>query len=487
MRKIDIILVNPPLEAEGRGDFGIKKDVVVPLQGLCSLAAVLRKAGIEVSILDSPALSLSMEDTVINILEFSPRFVGISATTIAIYEANELASRLKQKDNEIVTILGGAHLSALPKETMEQFPNFDIGVIGEGELTLLELLQAYDSKVSLDKVTGIIYRRGNEPVETPPRPLIENLDSLPLPAWDLLPNLTQYYQQSVARAERLPAAPLVTSRGCPGRCIFCGHQVFGRSCRAYSAERVLEMMKHLRDRYGIKSIVFNDDNFTMFRKRLKTICETIISQRIDLPWSCFSRVDNINPELLQLMRQAGCKGIAYGIESGVQEILDFEKKGITLSRIEEAVSETKKAGIRVTGYFILGHPLETEKTIRETIDFAKKLRLDDFLLSYMVPYPGSYLYEIAAQYGDFQKDWRTMNQWNLNFIPRDLSREKMEYYFQKAFKEFYFRPRILYSHILRALRPKYVKRYLKEGLNVMKFILKRAGQKCGEKNTRRID
>ncbi len=462
-----ITFINPP--SCSATDFSAKQSVIPP-EGLCLLAACTRKAGYKTSLIDSPALGLTLKQVVDEIGRLGSDFIGLTASTITIHDCSELAKLIKKEYPDITIIIGGPHITVTGQETMEYFKDdFDVAVYGEAEITIVELLGALTKGQALNNIKGLIYYENDKLITTNKRPPIKNLDDLPMPAWDLLPEIKKYYKQSVARAERFPSFSLMTSRGCPGQCIFCASE---NRLRAYSAKRLMEIVKHLINTYGIKSLEINDDNFVVFRDRLIKFCNALIDEKIDLTWSCFSRVNHVDKEILNLMAKAGCKRIAYGIESGSQEILDFEKKGITLEQAKKAIELTHKAGIHVTGYFILGHLLETKKSMQKTIDFAKSLPLDDFLLSYMVPYPGTELYEIGEKYGKFEKDWKKMYQWNINFVPNGLTQEDLEFYFKKAFREFYFRPRIFYNYAKKALNPRFTGRFMKDGYSAVLFILK---------------
>jgi radical SAM superfamily enzyme YgiQ (UPF0313 family) len=251
---------------------------------------------------------------------------------------------------------------------------------------------------------------------------------------------------------RFPAASIVTSRGCPNRCIFCDRSVFGNHCRAFSAEYIITWIKELVHRYGIKELLIEDDTFVLFKPRLVEICEGIIREGIDLSWSCLGRVDMITPEILKLMHRAGCWEIGYGIESGAQHILDLEKKKINLAQVEQTVAWTKEEGILAKGFFMIGHPLENEETIIKTIDFAKKIPLDDISVMMLTPFPGSELYKIAHQYGVFNNDWSKMNLLQPVFIPRGLDEELLNTCTRKMLREFYLRPRIIFGYLLRMVK-----------------------------------
>jgi radical SAM superfamily enzyme YgiQ (UPF0313 family) len=242
---------------------------------------------------------------------------------------------------------------------MERFPAFDIAVVGEGEMSLVELLRALRTGRPLAGVSGLVIREGEGLRETGRRPFIADLDTLPFPAWDLLEGFPERYLPAPFKVQQLPAATLVTSRGCPNTCIFCDRSVFGSSCHAYSAEYVVRQMVELHRRYGIREFSFEDDTFVTFKVRLKEICERLIDLQLDISWSCLGRVNHVTPENLRLMRQAGCWQISFGIESGSAEVLALINKRVTLDQVHQAVRMSREAGIRPKGFFILGHPGET--------------------------------------------------------------------------------------------------------------------------------
>ena len=467
-----IIFVYPAVNYKGRYK-EVSSGIGAPPQGLCYLAAVARKNGYDVSIIDAHALGLDEENLAVAILGKSPDYVGFTAPTMLIKSANSTAKLIKNKNSRIITIIGGPHFTVMPEETMERCKAFDLGVIGEGERTISELLTALERGNSLGEVRGIAFRENGDIKLTPPREFIENMDELPMPAWDLLPHFTQHYRQSIVRIDKMPSASITTSRGCPSKCIFCARNVFGNTCRAYSAERVIKMIDYLKEKYNIKGLSIEDENFLVHRKRLKNLCELLIERRENLSWSCSGRVDMIAADLLKLMKKAGCWEISFGIESGFQPILDFIKKGITLDQIREAVEFSHNAGIKAGGYFIAGHPGETVSTLRETMRFARQIKLDSFQISFMCPFPGTELYEIADQYGEFNRNFEDMNIWTPVFIPSGLSKEILIRETKKGYRLFYFRPRIFWAFFMRALRPVYFKHYLREGIKIMRFFLKK--------------
>lgn len=439
-----IIFVNPPLSHKELYHTLAGGGSELPPLGLCNLAAVTRENGFETEILDAQALKMDYENTARVILEKNPDYVGVTATTIAIFNAGRLANLLKNRREDVRIIIGGAHLTAAPYETMERFPQFDVGVIGEGEVAILELLRNYEG---LNHINGIVYRKNGQVKLTGNRKFIKDLDLLPMPAWDLLPDIIKYYQPAADSINRFPASSLVTSRGCPGRCTFCDRSVFGNFFRFYSAEYILRMIKELISRYGIKELYIHDDTFTVNRKRIMALCNLIREEDIDITWSCNGRADFVDLDMLKEMKKSGCWQISYGIESGSQETLNVLKKGITLEKIENAVRDTKKAGLRVKGLFMIGVPKETYKTMEETIKFLKRLDLDDFHMTCFTPFPGTEIYANGEKYGKIDRDWRKMNMFYPNFIPEGLTRRDIMRYYRYAYRAFYLRPKTILYYV----------------------------------------
>jgi radical SAM superfamily enzyme YgiQ (UPF0313 family) len=470
------VLVYTPVKIEGVYE-DIIKGVAVPPQGICQLAGVIRDFGEEVYLIDALVENLSEDDTFNKIISLNPDFVGFSATTMQILHAYRCARLIKEHDQNINVWIGGAHISACPEETMDRFKEFDLGVLNEGEMTVKELLRHYkDGASSLDNINGIIYRNNGKLVKTNPRAFINDLDSLPLPAWDLLPDLRYNYRQSVARIDRLPAASLTTSRGCPCKCIFCARNVYGRSYRGHSAEYVLRMIDFLVERYGVRSVSFEDENFTVNKQRIIDICEALICKKYDLKWSCAARVDMIQEENLKLMKKAGCTSISFGIESGSQQVLDLLGKNLKLEVINRGIAMTEKMGIRARGYFIIGHPTETLETIEETNDLIKKLPFSEVQVSFMTPFPGTELYDTASKYGTFNNEWTKLNIWTPNFIPHGLAKDVLMVRQKQIMREFYFKPRTIMKFLLRMMNLRYFSKYFRDGMIIFWFLLKNRGK-----------
>jgi radical SAM superfamily enzyme YgiQ (UPF0313 family) len=422
------------------------------------LAAVARQRGFDCSVIDASALELTAQELVQRIALLKPDVIGISSTTLAISSAGALAAAAKSLFPAVITLIGGPHATAVPRETLQRYPALDIAVVGEGEETVGELLDALQSGVSLASVPGIVYRSGGDLSATGRRPLIGNLDSLPFPAWDLLEGFPERYLPAPFKVRNLPAAILVTSRGCPNSCIFCDRSVFGTSCHAFSAEYIVRQMTDLHQRYGIREFSFEDDTFITFKQRLAEICNRLIASKMDISWTCLGRVNHITSENLALMRRAGCWQISFGIESGSQEILNLVNKSISLDQIRHAVQLCRAAGIKAKGFFIAGHPRETRETLRKTLDFALTLPLNDISVSLMTPFPGSELYDRASEFGTFNADWENMNLLNAIFVPYGLTRAELELAQKTMLKRFYLRPRIVADYLMRIVqRPRLAK------------------------------
>lgn len=458
----DLLLITPPVTLRERYGKLAGAANTLPSLGILYLAAVLRQKGYSISVIESSSLGLTMEQAIEKISTIKPRYIGLTATTLTIMNARALASEIKKIDDRIQVIVGGPHITAIPEETMNLSPAFDIGVIGEGEETIKDLLEALESRGNLSTVQGIIFRHGDRVIKTSPRDFIKDLDSLPFPAWDLLEAFPGRYSPPPFRFKKLPAAYIVTTRGCPHQCIFCDRSVFGNKCRGHSAEYIMAMIEYLRIRFGVREILFEDDTFVTFKERLLGVCEGMLSQPIKTSWSCLGRADAVTPDLLRLMKRAGCWSISYGIETGDEGVMKFIGKKTTLDKIEQAVRWTKEAGLLSKGFFIIGHPVDTHETIRKTMEYALSLPLDDISISMMTPFPGSRIYDLASQYGEFTDDWTRMNELEAVFIPKGMTKPDLENYSRELYRKFYLRPSKIINYLGRVINaPRSLPLYLK--------------------------
>jgi len=470
--KATVVFTRSHLSKEDEyGRLGSVGSVEIP-NGLCYLAAVTRAAGHRTAIIDAHALNMANERLADRIIEEGASYVGISANTINIYSAADLAERLKKANPKIVVIVGGPHMTAVPAETMERFPDIDIGVIGEGEDTIIELLDALERGGDLKSVRGIIFRDGAGLFTTKKRPFIMDLDRLPPPAFDLLPELKTYYKPPAWSLHAKTSALLITSRGCPSQCTFCDRAVFGNVCRAHSTEYVMKLIRDLYYNYGVRHLRLNEDNLLIFRKRLEEICNAIIDEKLKLSWSCFARVDFVDTDILRLMKRAGCWQISYGIESGEQRILDEEKKHLKLEQIERAVRLTKRFGIRVVGFNMIAHPLETVESMKKTIDFNKRIGVDDFKAEFLIPFPGTEIYHTADKYGTLDRDWRKMGVYKGPvFVPNGLTEDLLVEWSLRGMWQFYLQPRVILSYLSQVRGPNDLKTLFMGGSVVFSILL----------------
>jgi radical SAM superfamily enzyme YgiQ (UPF0313 family) len=449
---LNVFFTTPPLSLEKRYGSLAGAGSSAPSLGILMLAAVARDEGFACSIVDASALALTEQELLQRLETVSPDILCISSTTLAIGNAHLFAAAARRLFPSITIIVGGPHVTAAPRETMERFPDFDIAVIGEGEATIVELLKALQTGSALIDVSGLVYREADKLCDTGRRPFIADLDSLPYPAWDLLDDFPERYLPAPFKVQKLPAATLVTSRGCPNTCIFCDRSVFGSSCHAYSAEYVVRQIVELHHRYGIREFSFEDDTFITFKSRLKQICEKLIELELGISWTCLGRVNHVSVDNLALMKKAGCWQISFGIESGSEVILALINKRVTLDQIRKAIHLSRAAGIKTKGFVILGHPEETVKSMKMTIDFALELPLNDISVSLMTPFPGTELYARSAEFGEFDADWGNMNLLNIVFIPHGLNRKDLEMAQKELISGFYFRPRIIADYMMRLIR-----------------------------------
>lgn len=442
-----IVFVNTPLTAEETAGPLASAAARVPPLGLVAMASAAAAAGFDARIVDAANFNLGYDETVSRILALQPDLVGLTSVTVSIHNAAAIAARLKKIRPEIVTVVGGVHVSAAPEETMERFPCFDIGVLGEGDETIIDVL-AHLEDLDPEKIEGLVIRKNGGILRTPPRAPVADLNALPLSRWDLLPDLARHYRPAMPVIHRLPSATLMTSRGCPGKCIFCNTgTVSGKHIRAYNPGAMISEIEALVAQYGIRDLNIYDVNFVALGRRLADIAALWTDRGFDLTMSVYARVDDITEEKLDILKQMGCWQITFGLESGSQRILDLIRKGFTLDTAAKALALTVRKGISARGLFMIGHPGETAETIEATLDFLLRTPLDDFHITYFTPLPGTVSYKIAGEYGRFEENWEAMSCFRPVYFPWDVNKKLMERKVREAYRRFYFRPRILKTYL----------------------------------------
>lgn len=365
-----------------------------PPMGILSLAGFLERAGYRVKVVD---LAVADGDPLEIIRQENPKAVGISFMTPQSIAAYSLAEEIRKTFPDTVLVAGGVHASALPGETLE---HFDFAVVGEGELTASDLLELLiRGRGEIEAIPGIAYREKGEVIQNRPRPYIRNLDNLPFPAWRHLP-LERYKGLGMGLDPEKPFMVVLSSRGCPGRCIFCAsHIVHGRGFRMRSPEAMVREVKFLKERYGIEQFDFADDTMTVSKKRMTLFCEMLINDRVTVTWDCNARVNTVDEKMLALMKKAGCVRMNFGVESGSQEILNRIGKGVTLEQIRRAHLLAREAGMLTMSFFMIGHPGENRDHIGSTLALAKELASDCPGLTFATPFPGTELFEMAVEAG----------------------------------------------------------------------------------------
>lgn len=407
--------------------------------GLAYIAGMLRHHDIDVQILDLAGLQMDDPEAIAEVKRRKPDIVGLGAATNTLLEAFNIAKFVKEVDPSILVVLGGPHTSVYPARTLDECPYVDIVVMQEAEHTFLEISQGK----ALKDVLGIAYRSKGATKVNKPRPLLNDLDSLPFPARDLLP-MHKYWSPGISRP---PGTTLLTSRGCPSECTFCvDHEIHGRAWRYRSAENVIAEIDHLVHDFGIREIDIVDDNFTLIQKRAMKICDYLIERKYDLVLKTGNgiRADRLSEPLVKKMAQAGFYLLAFGIESGNDEVLKTILKGESKVEIENAIHLCKKYGIKTEGFFMIGNEGENEKTMQETIDYAIKLDLDIAQFQIFTPLPGSeYAKKIAKEGKMYVNTWADYNAYGKAIFEHgELTKELMERMQKKAYRDYYMRPKM---------------------------------------------
>ena len=321
-------------------------------------------------------------------------------------------------------------------------------------------------------LAGVAWRDGETITVNPRRPFIADLDALPLPAYDLVTDFSLYNPPPM-NYRQLPVANIITSRGCPNQCTFCGHSAFGRTLRQRSPESIAAEIIHLYRRYGIREIAFVDDTFTINPHRIEDLFGILDNEGISFPWTCMSRVNTVDECILRFMKDHGCWHISFGIESGNEDILRRIKKNISLDAVCRVIDQCHGLGILTKGFFIVGHPGETIETIEETIRFAISIPLDDVVVTLNTPLPGTEQYKTAGNYGALERgDWSRYNMWNPVFIPAGLTEEILIEKHREFYRRFYLRPRIIKRYAMSFLSATGLRRALSL-MRGLPFLLKK--------------
>jgi len=472
---MNVLLVNPPSSFLLKS-FNKISSPDIPLN-LAYIAAVIEADGHFVRIIDMNVIK-SYAELKERLDEAEFDVLGFTATTPIFQSCLNTIQILKKKFPRSKIILGGWHASTLPVETMGSVPEIDFIVKGEGECTIRELMKAIEMNNGFASIQGIVYRDTNLTIhENQDRPLIQNLDTLPYPARQLLP-LEEYKKMGLYTfggyyKKDLYICSIISNRGCMGKCIFCGDSVIHKGfCRNRSPENVVAEIQHMIKKYKIRITGFLDANFLSSAVHVRRICELIIAKKLKIIWVCSARVDNVSEELLRLMKRAGCIRIAYGIESGSPKILKLMRKNIRISQIRNAIAITKKVGIPVYVYFIYGMPGETLEDARMSRQLLMETKPNFVTNSIATPYPRTKLFDLMRD------EWH-LTDINLDSFFNTVFNMAVETpYIKKVFKvqrkilrDFYLSPFFLVDTIKKLTSIYHLKFYFTAFLCFIKFIV----------------
>ncbi len=472
MNNKKIVFVIPPSESPTLKFVSYQQPI-----NLAYLAAAVIKAGFAAEIWDYGIDEFIENDFINRIAECDPSVIGIHCKTFNIIQGHHVAGIVKKYFPGIKVVVGGPHSSALPVETLKEFPNFDMIAIGEGEATIAALCREISGENNLKNVKGLAFREDGAVVFSEKRELIQNLDDIEYPARHLLSksSYNKYHPTRGISPLNYNVTEIFTSRGCPGKCIFCAVNVsYGNRVRLRTVDNVLGEVEECMLRFKYNHIIIQDDTFTLNRARVSGILDGF--RKLGLKsWSCDSRVDTINEAMLKEMASSGCKKISFGVESGSERILKLIKKNISVDQIKRAVKWAKKSGIDIIECtFIIGsHPDETYDDLQATWRLIKEISPDIISVSIIVPYPGTEVYKLMEERGyiddkrwnDFQMIGSEPHWHTANFSSRDLLKLQ-----RKIINQYYFSPKYLIKSISKIKSVEEMQYLLKTGLEYIRFM-----------------
>lgn len=439
---------------------------LAPPISLAYVASIIEKAGHKVKLIDAHALKLSKQETASSIRQFGADIIGFRLDSYQFFDTLDWIKSLK-KNTGLMVLAGGINISLYPKESLLH-QEIDYGVIGEAPETLPELLNALKNGSSVLNISGIVYRLNGSIVINPPKEKALDFDSYPFPARHLLPN--EKYYSFISQKKNFTI--MVTSKGCPYKCTFCAISKLPYLER--SAVNVVKEIEQCYYDYGIREIDFFDGVFTFNRPRTIEICRQIKRRLIDIEWSCRSRVDLVDEELLKEMSDAGCRQIYYGIETGNAQILAAINKRVNYEQIEKAIRLSKKHGIRTMGFFMIGLPAETKASVRQTIKLMKQLDLDFVQVCRAIAKPNTGLHGMLKKQSgrDYWLEYISGKELEER-IPSPwtgLSQKELENYVKLAYYSFYFRPRYILKIIFSIKSISELFRFVRVGLRMVLFL-----------------
>jgi len=390
----------------------------MPPLGILYISAVLEKKGIQVKIIPADILDIGWHGIKQEVESFEPDLIGITSTTENRFQSFKLVRFVKKIYPSALTILGGPHASMAPEDCLAHIPELDIVVKGEGEMTMLELCQALEREKALTaaaEIRGISFKLKDKIISNPPRPPIQDLDSLPFPAFHLIPFEKYNFLFEVPGQGKLPAANIMTSRGCRFNCNFCATPVhWGRTVRTRSPQNVIQEIEFFITNYGVRVIFFFDDTFNANKKRVEELCNLIIKRKLDIFWKCDVRIDLIDKPLLTKMKEAGLFHLSFGLEAGSERVRNaIINKKINIDHFHRLIQWCNELNIIPNVFFIFSHPTETWEEAKETIQIIEEYKDKiEGSVALLHIYPGTPLERTAKK---------------MNILPEDFTWTKRYY------------------------------------------------------------
>ena len=446
-----------------------KTHYIVPPIGLGYLASALRRSEFQsVGVLDCVKERFKFQDFESFLEKEKPEVVGFQVFSYDFARVKRSIDLVRKIIPDALVVVGGPHVSATAETVLQELPEADFGIWGEGEenfpLLLKKVLKG--DNIRFEDIPGLIWRE-NAKVRVNQRRFIENLDSLEFPAWDLL--IPQAYPDNPQGAfyKNFPIAPLSTSRGCPYHCTFCASFTnMGRRLRLRSIQNVLAEMELLHHDYGIREFHIVDDMFNLYKDRVREFCEGLKARKLEVSYTFPNglRLNTLDRDILKLMKETGAYAFTVGIESGSPRILKHMKKELTLEMIEDKVNLINEAGLEPSGFFVIGYPAEKKEDIEKTIRLAKKLKLKRAHFGNFLPLPGTEATEQLLKDGEIGRlDWESMFYSKVPYSPRGMTKKELKKLQRKAFLSFHLRPRILLKLLSEIKSPRHLRAVLKRG------------------------
>lgn len=482
-----ILLVHPLGYASDRAGNDVSRLAnIMPPLGLAAIAAYLLERDIDVDIIDCYAFPDSDQRIVDYVRSHKPAWLGLSCTTSSFLDGVRIAQLAKVEYPELQAVVGGAHVSALKEQLLDDYSDLDALIVGEGEESLFQLLSTEPAQ--WPSVAGVVCRdsSGRATFSGYRKPALD-LDSLPFPAYDKLTGFPEAYQLPIFNYPKAPNTSCISSRGCPYACSYCDRSVFQRTFRFNSAEYLYAHMKFLREKYNIRHINFYDDQFTFHRQRVLDVTQMMIDQPLGITFNCAIRAEHVDDELIGQMKKAGCWMMSLGIETGDPDLLAQHRQNPDLDMLADTIRLIKKHGIRVKGLMMVGLPGETEQSIRRSMEYIFNLPIDDLNVAKFTPFPGSPLYENIHELGTFTEDWAQMDCMGFQFVTHGMTQEKLESLFTEFYRTHFHRPEVLWGYVAMLWKsPHSWYRFAKNLTGFLSFI-KRGKRISDDESARRGD